>query len=138
MYDLSLLITHLQQDARLVGIEIGWAKDKEPSFVSNRNSRILIGYHSVGQLGHLGEGQAPEAFVSFTEDMSQTFQTQIICPTTTFAATWNLLATVIVGWVPYIPNRDFTSVMHSGGGVMGGDQGQLWWADNWRIDFSKG
>jgi len=135
MFDLTALITKLQTDTTYA---CSWAKAKEPSLLNDTDPpRIFVGYHSINALGHLGEGHTPDYYEAFSEDLSQGFQTQFTCAVNLVPTVWHAVYNSCSGWVPLEPEKEYTGIYHSGGGVMGLDNGRIWWLDNWRMDFPR-
>jgi len=135
MFDLTPAIAKLLVDT---GYDTDWAKAKEPSLANDIDPpRLFVGYHSITALGHLGEGHAPDKYMEFAEDLSQMFTTQFTCAVGSVPTVWHAVRNSIAGWAPLPAEKEYTGIYHSGGGVMGLDNGRIWWLDNWRIDFPR-
>lgn len=140
MLDLASLITHIQTGT---GYVTEYAGAQAPS-LANRGAapEIFVMYHSLHPApgGILGEGESPDPYMYFAEDLSQKFLTQLVCQVESFGSTtgaWWTLAQSIIGWIPYPAEKDFTGIYHCEGGAMGLENGRIWWQDIWRIDFPR-
>jgi hypothetical protein len=135
MYDITTALVKLRTDT---GYDCDWAKAKEPSLLNDIDPpRVFIGYHSITALGHLGQGEAPDPYMYFAEDLSQMFTTQITCAISLLPTAWHKVHNSLSGWIALPAEKEFTGIYHSDGGVMGLDNGRIWWLDNWRLDFPR-
>lgn len=135
MYDLAGLITHLATDT---GYSVDWSKMKEPSLANAGDAPTIgVGYHSVTPLGGLGEGDSPDPYEAFAEDLGQGIQLQIICKVEDFHIVWKAVYASMRGWIPLPAEQNYTGMFHSGGGNAGISNGRIFWIENWRIDFPR-
>lgn len=135
MFNLTPVIEKLITDT---GYDVSFARAKEPSFANeNDPPRLFVGYHAILSLGHLGEGESPDPYMAFAEDLSQSFQTQILCSVADLPVTWHNVYNSLHGWMPLTVEKEYSGIFYSNGGVMGLNNGRIWWLDNWRMDFPR-
>lgn len=120
-----------------------WAKAKEPSLTDREaEPRVFVMYFGLQPVpeGILGDGDSPDPYNYFAEDLSQKFITQLVCDIESFGGTqgvWMNYSKAVLGWIPYPEEKEFTGIYHCEGGTMGLDNGRIWWQDTWRIDFPR-
>lgn len=137
MFNLQLLIDKI---AATTNYKTGWARAQEPSLDDKTAApRVFVGYMAVKAQpgGVLGEGETPDPYMYFAEDLSQEFVTQLICSVEEFHSAWRILYLSVSGWIPLEPEKEFTGIYHNSGGIMGLDNGRMVWQDSWRIDFPR-
>jgi hypothetical protein len=134
MYNLQNLINHLNTE---LTYPVSFCRVIQPALAPD--PKIYVGYKAVEAEpgGALGEGQTEDYYIQFSENLSQYFQVQLTCSVSTFHSVWEEVYEKTAGWVPLEQEKDYSSVMHSGGGIMGLDNGNIWWVDTWRTDFPR-
>jgi hypothetical protein len=136
MYDLSELITHVA--AKQPTYQVGWAKAKEMDLGSISDPvKVSVGYHSVDALGELGDGDTPDPYQSYSQDLVQFAVVQFTCTVTELPTVWRNIYSACATWTPIPSEADFSNFMHSGGGAMGIKDGRIWWLDKWRLSFPR-
>lgn len=76
-----------------------------------------------------------DLFNQHGEDLVQTFEIQIYCLEEQFEAIWKDIYKSIIGWHPDIQEFQHTGFTYAQGGVMGLENGRLFWLDRWRVGF---
>lgn len=136
MYNLQALITHIA--AAQPTYTVGWARAKEMDLgLITDPVKVVVGYHSVDALGELGDGDTPDPYQSYAEDLVQFAAIQFACPVADFHLVWKNIYIACATWSPIPAEANFSNFMHSGGGAMGLKDGRIWWFDRWRLSFPR-
>ena len=135
MYNLQSLIDHLVSDT---GYDTAFARAKEMNLEGlDQIIKVKVGYHSVDSDGVLGDGETPDPYQYFAEDLSFSCIVQFTCGVAEFHTVWQSIYDSCSGWIPLDAEKDISGFMYSGGGAMGLKDGRIWWMDRWRIDFPR-
>lgn len=132
MFDLTDIITRLQTET-LYTIER--AKVKEPSLVATNILPIVyVGFQSL-------DSENPSLAIStdlYDEhgiDLVQTFSIQINCLETNLSTIHRIIYKALIGWNPRPLEEQFSGFSYKQGGVIGLDNGRMWWIDLYTIGF---
>lgn len=135
MYNLQGLITRV---GTVTGYATDWAKSKEMDLSNSlAPPEIKIGYRSVESTGTLGDGETPDPYQYFEEDLTQGFIVMFSCRVVELHIIWRNLYNCISGWIPPDLEADHSGIFYSGGGASGLQNGRIWWTDHWRMDFPR-
>jgi hypothetical protein len=69
------------------------------------------------------------------EDLVQTFDIQIVCPTIDFSSVWSSIYSQLYGWNPTSNEVNASGFVKGEGGKLGIVNGNLHWVDRWMISF---
>lgn len=111
------------------------ARTKEPVLSEFTTLPIIYcGYHTIDSENPTTP-QAADLFNQHGEDLTQTFVIQIVSTITNFDTVWKNVYQSLIGWHPDLIEKQHTGFTYQQGGMMGLENGRLWWLDRWSIGF---
>lgn len=131
MYDVADIITLLAS----TGYEIERAKAKEPTLSELTNLPIVyVGFRSLDS----NNPTTPNSHSDFEqagENLVQAFDLQICCEEENLPVIWRTIYKTLQGTNSQPLEQQFSSMTYQKGGVMGIENGRLWWLDRWAVQF---
>ena len=69
------------------------------------------------------------------EDLFQSFDIQIVCPSAEFPVIWSAIYKLMYGWNPTSKEVNAAGFIKGEGGKLGMSNGYMHWVDRWYISF---
>ena len=132
MFDSASIITRLETETRYT---VERLKDKQISLSKTVELPLIyVGFASLDS----DDPSIPGALNNYDqhgEDLIQAFDIQIVCLEDELVTVWRAIHTAIIGWNPQPLEEQFSGFTYKQGGMIGLENGRLWWLDRWQIAF---
>lgn len=128
MYDINDLIPLLTP----LGYTVELAQQREPNLTDLEDLPVLyLGYRAIDSTATKGYNNYQQG----GEDLTQIFEVHICCEATHLPTIWRRVHKALLGKSTQTAEEQFTSITYEKGGVIGIENGRLWWLDRWMVQF---
>ena len=135
MLKVQLVIDKIKAFPACATYSVQHSRIKEPQLAELTTLPIIfVAYHTVNSKNP-STPLAADLFNQHGEDLTQVFEIQIACETVNFDTIWKNVYKSLIGWHPDVLEMQHTGMTYIQGGVMGLENGRLWWLDRWGINF---
>jgi hypothetical protein len=135
MIDIQQVIDRIKTQPSSSSYTVEHVRVKEPILTDLTSLPIIyVGYFAVDAKNPTVPIEH-DLFNQHGEDLVQTVEVQIVCEEINFSTVWKNIYKSLIGWHPNILELTHTGLTYSQGGVMGIENGRLWWLDRWKVGF---
>lgn len=138
MYDLDSVITIVEAGTFTKVPIIKKAKVKEPieqdTILLTKTPVVFIGHTAIDSENPTTPG-GMDLYDQAGEDLIQSFDFHLNCMEPDLKLLWRALHTAMIGKNTQPLEEQFSGFTYKQGGMIGIDNGRIWWLDRWQIAF---
>ena len=135
MFDEALLIAHITQ---VTGYSCEYLTEDKPSLLAIGSlPKVFVDTTKIQKTDSFGSGRSTANDQMFAEDFVQIVAVQWCSTVEQKHTVWKTLGSAIAGWNDDPYESTFTGLRYVEGGIIGRENGRIWWVDYWEVDFPR-
>ena len=135
MYNEAGLISHITQTT---GYPCEYLTEQKPSLLAFESlPMVFVDTTMIKKTDSFGSGRTTYDDQLYAEDHLQIIEVHFVCAIEDKADIWKTIGSAIAGWHEDPLEGVFTGLTYIEGGVIGRENGRVWWADRWAIEFPR-
>lgn len=135
MFDEAKLMAHITE---VTGYPCEYLTEDKPSLLASGSlPKVFVDTTKIQKTDGFGSGRSTTNDQMFAEDFVQIVAVQWCSTVQDKHLVWKTLGSAIAGWNNDPFESVFTGLRYVEGGIIGRENGRVWWVDYWEIDFPR-
>ena len=135
MREVTSLINRIIQ---VTGYPCEYLSEEKPSLLNMADlPRVFVDTTAIKKTDNFGSGRSTHNDQMFEEDFSQVIAVQFCCSIEQKPLVWKTIGSAIAGWNDDPYEEVFTGLKYIEGGMIGRENGRVWWVDYWEVTFPR-